>query len=494
MHNAPLRPSHPGGPGRACRLRLLAVPLAAIAVLPLLFCGPTPPDEADLARIERLLKGDDYALARKEAASLLEEFPESAEACALHGLTILRAGEMAAAEEELRRCLEIGPGCAEAHLGQGRIAYGRNQLDLALTHFMEAASSRRFSGAARNEAARIHAERGEFVPALELMQVAAEEMDYLEEDHLANMTARLEHYRALGARQYMILPEAFERTTVPLLGRGQLLGSPIQQIEVRINGEGAWPFDIDTAARNNMTLSTELADRLGLERAGEFPALGVGDAKQTLEGSWLQRIEIGDLSIENVPVMVMDSPTFGGEQRGLIGTGLLKLFNCTIDVAAGTLTLYSADRTDLLEEAIDPSRVVSRIPLFLGGGPLVLVGVEGSEARPFLVDTAASVSLLDQRYFEDRLAPSVDPNALTSIGVRGIGGTTETMMIPSARVTLGGADVEGVRLVVYDMEPMTRLVRRYAAGIIGAPILWRYRVHLNFSEPAMVLESHQGSS
>jgi hypothetical protein len=220
----------------------------------------------------------------------------------------------------------------------------------------------------------------------------------------------------------------------------------------------------------------------------------VGDARQTLEGSWLQRIEIGDLSIENVPVMVMDSPTFRGEERGLIGTGLLKRFHCTIDVAAGTLTLYSADRTDLLEEAIDPSRVVSRIPLFIGGGPLVLASVEGSESRPFLVDTAASVSLLDERYFEDQVAPSVDPNAMTRIGVRGIGGTAQSMMLPSARVALGGVEVEGVRLVVYDMEPMTHLVRRYAAGIIGAPILWRHRVHLDFSEPSMVLESHQGSS
>ncbi len=494
MHNDPPQPSRSEGPGRACRFRLLALPLAAVAVLPLVFCGPPPPDEADLARIERLLKGDDHALARKEAAGLLEKSPASAEACALHGLTLLREGEIAAAEAEFRRCLEIDPACPEAHLGLGRIAYGRNRLDLALNHFTEAASSRRFSGEAREEAARIHAERGEFVPALELTQAASEEMDDLEGDQLANMRARIEYYRALGAGPYMILPEAFERTTVPLLGRGQLLGSPIQRIEVRINGEGAWPFNIDTAARNEMTLSTRLADRLGLERAGKFPALGVGDARQTLEGSWVQRVEIGDLSIENVPVMVMDSPTFEGEEMGLIGTGLLKRFNCTIDLVQGSFTLYAADRTDLLEEAIDPSRVVSRIPFFIGGGPLVLAGVEGSEARPFLVDTAASVSLLDERYFEDRIRPSLDPNALTRTSVRGVGGTAEVVMIPSARVTLGGVEVEGVRLVVYDMEPMSRLVRRYAAGIIGAPILWRYRVHLSFSEPAMVLESYPGSS
>lgn len=493
MHNAPPSPLSSRNRGRREGFRLLAT-LAAVASLVIPACGPPPPDEADLAQIERLLKADDHAVALKEAAGLVERFPGSAEACALHGLALLRSAGAAAAEQEIGRCLEIDDGCAEAHLGMGRLAYGRNQLDLALEHYRKAATGGRFTGEALEAAAGVHAERGDFVAALDLAQGAAQRMDYLEGDHLANLTAAIEYYRFLGERKRMVLPPAFETIAIPLLGRGELLGRPVQSFEVRVNGEGPWPFDVDSAARNVMTLSVQLADRLGLERAGRFPAVGVGDAKQTLEGSWVDRIEIGDLSIENVPVLVMDSPTFSGEERGLIGTGLLKRFNCTIDVAGGTFTLYGPDRADLLEDRIDPSRVVARAPLFIGGGPLVLAGVEGGEMRPFLVDTAASVSLIDERYFEDQVESSVDPNALSRVGVLGVGGAAQTTMIPSARLTLGDAEIGEIRLIVYDMEPMQRLVRRYAAGIVGANVLWRHRVHMKFSPPEIVLESYEGPS
>ncbi len=443
------------------------------------------PPEQELALIERRLKADEYLEAAETARDLLARFPSSAEAHALHGLALFRSGDVAGAEAAFRSALRIDPGSPEAHLGMGRISRGWNRLDEAAAHHRKGTASKRFDGEAYLELSRVLAEQGEFAGALKAVRQASERIDYCCQ---RDMRASIAYYGALGPEKYLIIPE-FRKTRIEIK-RNQGSGeSPIREVEVRLNGAGPWPFHLDTAHRGQMAISSDLARELNLPRSGRSSAGGVGPGTRVVEGSSLERLEIGEITIRKVPVTIMDSPTFRGGTKGLIGTGLLKRFNCTLDVRKGTLDLFHRDRVDLFREQIRDSRVVARVPIFHSSGPVVPVGVEGGPAEPFILDTAASATLIDDDYFEAHVEGSVDPNALARTEVFGLGGSQEAVAIPSATLSLGDATFNDVRLVVMELEHLSRGPRRHAAGILGSNLLWRYRVHLNHTESELVLES-----
>lgn len=137
---------------------------------------------------------------------------------------------------------------------------------------------------------------------------------------------------------------------------------------------------------------------------------------------------------------------------------------------------------------MDPSRVVLRTPLFVQGGPVLPVRMGRGRPKPFLLDTAASTTLLDDDYFSANVRPEMDQSGIQRVQVRGMGGAEEALMIPSATIIIGDREFEDLRVVVLDLERINSIVRRYADGILGINLLWRYRVHLNFSVPEMILE------
>jgi hypothetical protein len=464
--------------------------LAVLATLPVLYFEPPAlPQEADLEGIERQLKADAYAGALDDAERLVGRFPASPVARALHALALLRAGRIDEAGKEFQVSLDLDPGCPEAHLGKGILARWGNRPEEAERHLLEATSSERLAGEAYFNLKLLYSDLGEIAAAREAAQRALEEIDYLPAAHMRELSLGVDYLRSLGSGPYIVIPDSFVSTTVPILENEERPDRPIPEIGVRINDLGPWPFDLDSAYRGYMTVSTQLASTLGLRPVGDFQAAGVGSAKMSMQGSYVDRIAIGDLVVGNVPVMILDSPTFRGRERGLIGTGLLKRFNCTMDTEERVFEIFRGDRPDLLEARIDPSRVVARAPLFIVTGPLLYASMGGGDPEPFLLDTAASATLVDDDYFDEHIAPGIPPDQVLDIQVRGVGGAEAARMVRSGKVELAGALFDGVRLIVLDMERINSVSRKHSAGILGTDILRRYRIHLNFSAPELILES-----
>ncbi len=100
--------------------------LALAATLALVGCGE-PSDAELISSAQALMAKKDYAAAQLQLKTLLQAKPDSAEGRFLLGKAMLEAGDLAAAEAELRRALELGaaettvvPSLASAMVGLGK--------------------------------------------------------------------------------------------------------------------------------------------------------------------------------------------------------------------------------------------------------------------------------------------------------------------------------------------------------------------------------------
>lgn len=441
---------------------------AAIVLAALLPLAPLAAQQGGdpFERVVEALKSDRFAEALELSRSAAAVAPLDPEAQALYGLALLYWGETERAESALRLALDVDPENADAHLGLGLIAAGFNRYEAAVSHLLSAAPSERFLGEAMLALSRVHFFAGVPDAALRAAEVALDEIDYLSDAQMEELRAHAEHLRSLGNRSLFQVPESFQKTTAELLPQP---GGSLSGVDIRINGQRVVRFLLDPACPNFIVVSRRLAERFGLEFAGGGTAM---------QYSLLDTLEIGTLVVERVPALLLRSPDFADGIEGVIGTGFLRRFNCTIDFRAAYLQLYRIDRPDLLERSIDRSRVAARLPVFSLPAPSVGVSVGGSDPVPFIINTARS-TVLDGAYYDVRIAPN-------TAGARAALGDV-AVDLPS--ISAGGIEAADLRIAVGDLAPPSWMERQRVAGILGIDFFGRYRLHLNFSDSVMTLES-----
>jgi len=118
------------------------------------------------------------------------------------------------------------------------------------------------------------------------------------------------------------------------------------------------------------------------------------------------------------------------------------------------------------------------LPVFSLPAPSVGVSVGGSDPVPFIINTARS-TVLDGAYYDVRIAPN-------TAGARAALGDV-AVDLPS--ISAGGIEAADLRIAVGDLAPPSWMERQRVAGILGIDFFGRYRLHLNFSDSVMTLES-----
>ncbi len=448
---------------------------------------------ADLSGLVELvgeaLAGHSFQDAHALAQRLAEAAPDDARALALLGLAELKAGRYPAAEVSLWRALALDSACPEAHLGMGHLAFGRNDPETACDHFARATASPLLYEEAYRALRIAHLDRGDLAGARRA--VLAHEARLRDEGR--PIPPRLAGRRAFLEKpdrdRVLRIPEDFAGTSVELSDREG--PGEVKMLRIRLNGRGENLFHIDSAFRGMMALSPELADELGLERAGESVSRGVGPQSAATQGAWLDTVRIGDLTIADVPILVIDSAVYRGKKRGLIGTGLLKQFNVTLDARNDVLELYPKERADAFRRRIPEERIAQRVPFLIYPAPLVLARVGDGRPLPFTVDTAASSSLIDEEFFDAQLRPSIPDEELATSRVTGAGGTQSLLCWTAARLGIGDLAFSDMRMIRFDMHRLNVLSGRYAAGVLSNDFLWGYRAHFDFTRTQLILEAYE---
>jgi len=442
----------------------------------------------DPAGLVSLMKADKFLEADRLAASLLKSKDLNPQTLALCGLAMLKAGRIDEAEAVLKKAVALAPENPEAHLGLGRISRARNHNDKAIFHLEKAVSSTDFLEEALRHLWRTVKERG--IPGdLNRVRALTEQRYFRDgralpswiDNSIKQLGGREDRhlYRMEGSREFFSLP---------LLLRDDLPQFGLRMISLKLNGKSEYPFDIDSALVDFMTVSPLLAEELGLALTGNATATGVGTRESRVRFAVLDQVEMGPVTFYDVPVQVSDIATFQGLKKGLIGTALLKRFNITIDFGKKVLNVYPLERPDLLAAAIDRKAVAADIPLYCYDQTVVAASVGRAPESLYILDTAAATVLSDTPFFDMHIRPKIDPARMTQSGIQGAGGAQQTIRVEGLSVTLGPLLIPNQAVHVFAMETLNEIGERYTAGLLGNPVLWSYRVHMDFKNGRLILE------
>ncbi|MCS6976055.1 MAG: aspartyl protease family protein [Gemmatales bacterium] len=144
--------------------------------------------------------------------------------------------------------------------------------------------------------------------------------------------------------QAVAQPRAVGKVTVPM----EVLKSKHIAVEIKVNGKGPYRVIFDTGSPVTL-LGNRIATEAGLlsKEQARTPALfgarGMGTART---------LAIGDLVVENMPVMVMDHPALRAASRalgqldGIVGFPFFSRYRTTFDYQAGTITFEPVDYAD----------------------------------------------------------------------------------------------------------------------------------------------------
>ena len=453
--------------------------------IPALNGGQSPAPTEDAGKLVSLLRANSFREADKLAATLLADTALDAQTMAVCGLAVLKMGRIREAEAIFDKVITGAPDNPEAHLGLGRIGRIRNDLDAAISHSRLAVASAGFYEEALRQLWRATWDRGRVDDLFEVRKLA-EELFGRESKPLPSwITNAQSQIQGLAGKRLFQLEGRFERLRIPLVTNAD---GRIRMIAFKLNGKGEYPFDIDSASADFMTVSPLLAEELGLSLTGSSTASGVGTATAAVRFSMLDRVELGGITFRNVPVMVSDIHPFRGLKKGLIGTALLKRFNVTIDVEAGVMNLFPLDRPELLAGNIDRTAVAADVPLYIFDATTVEASLAGAPAALYILDSAAGTNLVDGPFFEEHLKPKLDPARIVRSGIHGAGGLQYVNRIDGLTISLGPLVFEGQTVHEFPMEGLNEIGGRYLAGLLGNPLLWPYRVHMDFRAGRLILE------
>ena len=448
--------------------------------------GQAPSPRAEAAELISALKADSYQAAARLADKLLADPALDAGTMAFCGLAVLLGGRVDEAEAILDKAIARSPDDPQAHLGLGRIARIRNDMDGAVSHLRRAVPSAELYGPALRLLWRAAWDLGPVDDLFGIYKLAEERYARESRPLPSWFSNGLGQIKGLAGKRLFEMTGRFERLTVPL--ETTTPQARIRMIDLKLNGKGEYPFHIDSASADFLTLSPLQAADLGLALTGSSTAVGVGTAEPVVRFAVLDKVEIGPVTFRNVPVMVSDIRPLRGLREGLIGTALLKRFNVTIDVETGTMDLFPLDRPDLLAARVDRKAVATDVPLYLFDATTVGAAVAGAPPALYILDSAAATNLVDAPFFAEHIKPGIDPARIVPRGIRGAGGEQTVNMVDGIRISLGPLAFDGQTICEFPMDTLNMMGGRYLAGLVGNPLLWPYRVHMDFKNGRLILE------
>jgi predicted aspartyl protease/tetratricopeptide (TPR) repeat protein len=255
-------------------------------------------------------------------------------------------------------------------------------------------------------------------------------------------------------------------------------------ITARINNDAEEKFVLDTGSSHTV-IDKATAQSVGPITTNTFNvtslarALPLGYAK-------LDRIQIGDLNIESIPVLVTDlSPltaTIGQRPSGLIGTDILSRFLLTIDFQDRKITLGDPRNARVPDGGI----IVPTFPVFASTG-LVINGILDNKPLNFLVDTGAAFNLLPYS-----LAAAFNAGTPLPVGqMTGLEGLKTT--IGSIRFNSLKLGNYAINNPVFTIQPdrgsdTSRGLASADMGLLGNSIWSKTRLNIDYRNDRLIIE------
>ena len=254
-------------------------------------------------------------------------------------------------------------------------------------------------------------------------------------------------------------------------------------VDATINGKGPYKLLVDTGAEV-MVIKPEIAAACGLT---------VTDGNVEVQGPTGGFVPVGQADVETASIagITMIKPVCTVETMslpcdGLIGAPLFNMGVVKLDLAAQTLTTYTAD-------AFTPDKDLAALPIIFGKGrvPVVDSSIGGLDAHLEIDTGSAFPSELNNDF--------VDTNKLrdkfTKIGKVGhtsVSGPSYSDVFDMQSLRIGGmsgASVDG-QIAALFLDPKPGAPKREFDGRVGCPLLTGTVMTFDYAKATMYFDPH----
>jgi hypothetical protein len=252
---------------------------------------------------------------------------------------------------------------------------------------------------------------------------------------------------------------------------------PLPIVKVKANGKDA-VFFIDTGAAE-IIVDTQFAKELGIPQFSTKPALFAGGQGGTVGSGKLESLGLGDWTVKNLPVQIIDTRTFteafGVRIDGCIGTAMLSRFLSTMDYGKGELVLQPKKTKNARPQG------TTSVPMWLTGDHAIVANGSVNSLPPalFFVDSGltSGVNLRQSMFDVARIELQQDKASKAQGG----GGTFTSVPYDVEKVTLGSWQEKKVPGVFDGPQVAEDKFGFYVQGLVGHRFLKPHRVTYDFA-------------
>jgi predicted aspartyl protease len=255
---------------------------------------------------------------------------------------------------------------------------------------------------------------------------------------------------------------------------------------VSIDGGPPRTFLVDTGA-GLTAISRELADTLGVTLGGSMDIVGLGGGVEA-HSATLKSVAMGSIVRKDVSCLVLDfgdmRTSMGLEVEGILGFSALNRYAVTFDFAHGALEIVQNAARRV------PNPGGARVPLeMLGGQALVAAKIDGVDAGAFILDTGSWITFVPADVGR-KLATEKRVPGVSFVGADGR--LLEAEAVRARSLSIGAARVDRP-VVLYatsggEKDPIGLTLASGERGVLGANVLRKFRVTLDYPRNELVLE------
>ncbi len=383
--------------------------------------------------------------------------------------SLFKAGKFVEAEKLYTKVLAAEPANFQAAIRLGSISLLANRLDNAQKWLAKAIELKPEEQAPKSLMAEVFYRQGDFKQAAPFFRATGQEA----------VAKKLESFK--GITPYQIEGKA-EVSHLKFV-----MTDPLPVIQVRVNEGEPVNFFIDTGGAE-VIIDTEFAKELNIVQFGSVTGTFAGGKQAAFQHGRVDFLTLGDFTLKNVPVHLMDvrrfsQPVFGGKRvDGIIGTVLLYHFIPTLDYPQGELVLRRKTKENLKRverEARAKETIV--IPFWMAGDHYMVAWGTVNKSQPllFFVDTGLAGGGFT---CAESTLKEAGINLQESFAAEGVGGGGKVKVIPFVveELTLGDAKEHNVRGLYTGAFPLENAFRFRIGGLISHGFFRPYALTFDF--------------
>ena len=253
-------------------------------------------------------------------------------------------------------------------------------------------------------------------------------------------------------------------------------------VQGRVNGGPVIDIVVDTGAEQ-MVLSQQTAERMGVESVASTISAGVGDVGvRGLEVGRVESVEIGSLLVRNLPTIIKNPPLTDlplQRVRDSISPVAMRL-SADIDYGARRMTLA---------RSLPESPADIELPMRVNRLAVVRGVVNGEHERSFVVDTGGEVISLS---IATAASLGMTPPRYIPLQVYGTSGwDSDAFLLPGVRLAFDEIRYDNYAVVVLNLHRPSALLGFHIGGIIGHRFLSDYRVVMDMERAVLRLTTQK---